>query len=135
MITKKGRALSWPNQYQHRVSPFKLSDPSKPGHRKILAIFLVDPTMKHISSTTVVPPQQAEWAAEALQESHKDSGSLVSRLPQEVVDLVVKEQLPTTFMTFKEAEVYRAALMKERTVFVQKHSDTAYGVTMRMCEH
>ncbi|KAF7342828.1 hypothetical protein MSAN_01998800 [Mycena sanguinolenta] len=134
MITKKGRALSWPNHYQHRVSPFKLSDPSKPGHRKILAIFLVDPTIEHIPSTTVVPPQQAEWASEALQESHQDSGSRVSRLPQEVVDLV-KGQLPTTFMTLKEAKEYRLALMKERTVFVQKHSDTLQSVQMRMCEH
>ncbi|KAJ6474162.1 hypothetical protein C8R45DRAFT_935569 [Mycena sanguinolenta] len=133
-VTKRGRALSWPNQYQHRVSPFELADPSKPGHRKILAIFLVDPTINHIPSTTVVPPQQAEWATEALQESLEDSGSLVSRLPQEVADLV-KEQLPTTFMRHEEAEEYRVALMKERKVFVRKHSGTAYGVTMNMCEH
>ncbi|KAJ6482011.1 hypothetical protein C8R45DRAFT_1003730 [Mycena sanguinolenta] len=135
MVTKKGRALSWPNQYQHRVSPFKLADPSKPGHRKILAIFLVNPTIEHIPSTTIVPPQRAEWASEVLQESHGDTGSRVSCLPREVVDLVVEERLPTTFMTLKEAKEYRLALMKERTVFVQKHSDTAYGVTMNMCEH
>ncbi|KAF7368035.1 hypothetical protein MSAN_00869400 [Mycena sanguinolenta] len=134
MVTKKGRALSWPNQYQHCVSPFKLSDPSRPGHRKILAIFLVNPTIKHIPSATVVPPQQAEWASEVLQESHQDRGSRVSRLPQEVVDLA-KVQLPTTFMTRKEAEEYRLALMKERTVFVKTYKDTACGVTMNMCEH
>ncbi|KAJ6548588.1 hypothetical protein B0H19DRAFT_1237361 [Mycena capillaripes] len=116
MVTKEGRALSWPNQYQHRVSPFKLSDLAKPGHRKIPAIFLVDPTIKHIPSTTVVPPQQAEWASEAL---------------QEVVDLV-KAQLPTTFMTLKEAEQYRLALMEERTVFVEKYDDTACGVQMNI---
>ncbi|KAF8214272.1 hypothetical protein K438DRAFT_1956357 [Mycena galopus ATCC 62051] len=120
--------------YQHRVSPFKLSDSSKPGHRKILAIFLVDPTIKGIPSTTVVPPQQAEWASDALQESHKCGGSRASRLPQEVVDLV-KEQLPTTFMTLEEAKEYRLALMKERTVFVKEYSDTACGVQMNMCEH
>jgi len=134
MVTKEGRALSWPNQYQHCVSPFKLSDPSKPGHRKILAIFLVDPTIKHIPSTTVVPPQQAEWASKALQESHQDSGSRVSHLPQEVVNLV-KGRLPTTFMTLKEAEEYRLALMDERTVFVQEYEDTACGVQINMCEH
>ncbi|KAJ6548599.1 hypothetical protein B0H19DRAFT_1221043 [Mycena capillaripes] len=134
MVTKEGRALSWPNQYQHRVSPFKLSDLSKPGHRKILAIFLVDPTIKHIPSTTIVPPQQAEWASEVLQESRQDSGSRVSHLPQEVVDLV-KAQLPTTFMTLTEAEEYRLALMKERTVFVKTYDDTACGVQMNMCEH
>ncbi|KAF7339044.1 hypothetical protein MVEN_01980600 [Mycena venus] len=120
-----------PNQYQHCVSPFKLSDPSRPGHRKILAIFLVDP-IKPIPSTTVVPPQQAEWAAEALQEAHQDSGSRAARLPQEVVDLV-KGRLPT--MTRKEAEEYRLAPMEERTVFVEKYEDTACGVRMNMCEH
>ncbi|KAJ7729113.1 hypothetical protein B0H14DRAFT_3518369 [Mycena olivaceomarginata] len=125
MITKEGRTLSWPNQYQHRVSPFKLSDPSRPGHRKILAIFLVDPMIKHIPSATAVPPQQAEWASTALQEAVP---------PTEVVDLV-KGQLPTTFMTLKEAGEYRLALMEERTVFVEKYEDTACGVQMNMCEH
>ncbi|KAJ6567040.1 hypothetical protein B0H19DRAFT_1219631 [Mycena capillaripes] len=134
MVTKAGRALSWPNQYQHRVSPFKLSDPSQPGHRKILAIFLVDPTIKPIPSTTNVPPQQAEWASEALQGLRRDDRSRISRLPQELADLV-KERLPNTFMTRKEAEEYRRALMKERTDFVQTHSDTAYGVRFNMCEH
>ncbi|KAJ7734898.1 hypothetical protein B0H14DRAFT_3097648 [Mycena olivaceomarginata] len=116
MITKEGRTLSWPNQYQHHVSPFKLSDPSGPGHRKIFAIFL------------------AEWASTALQEAHQDSGSRAACLPQEVVDLV-KGQLPTTFMTLKEAKEYRLALMEERTVFVEKYEDTACGVQMNMCEH
>ncbi|KAJ7693239.1 hypothetical protein B0H17DRAFT_933169, partial [Mycena rosella] len=41
MITKQGRALAWPNLFQHRVSPFRLVDTSRPGHRKILAFFLV----------------------------------------------------------------------------------------------
>ncbi|KAJ6558211.1 hypothetical protein B0H19DRAFT_1150388 [Mycena capillaripes] len=100
MVTKAGRALSWPNVYQHCVSPFKLSDPSKPGHRKILAIFLVDPTIKPIPSATNVPPQQAEWMCEVLQELHEDARSLVSRLPQELVDLI-KEQLLATAMTLK----------------------------------
>ncbi|KAJ7778896.1 hypothetical protein B0H14DRAFT_3507876 [Mycena olivaceomarginata] len=124
MVTKEGRALSWPNQYQHRVSPFKLSDPSKPGHHKILAIFLVDPTIKHIPSATAVPPQQAEWASAALQEAHQDSGSRAAH-----------GRLSTTFMTLREAEEYRLALMEEHTVFVEKYKDTACGVQMNMCEH
>jgi hypothetical protein len=132
--TKAGRALSWSNVYQHCVSSFKLSDPAKPGHRKILAIFLVDPTIDPVHSTTTVAPQQAEWAAEALQASLAADDSLFSRLPQELADLI-KERLPSTVMTLKEAEAYRLALMRERTVFVKKHSDTAYGVRFNMCEH
>ncbi|KAJ6516796.1 hypothetical protein C8R47DRAFT_1172900 [Mycena vitilis] len=134
MVTKQGRALSWPNVYQHCVSSFHLSDPTKPGHRKILAIFLVDPTIDPIPSTTNVPPQQAEWASEALQESLQDTSSLFSRLPQELVDLT-KGELQNTAMTLQEASAYRLALMEERTVFIKAHSEIAYGVAFNMCEH
>ncbi|KAJ7117882.1 hypothetical protein C8R43DRAFT_1153902 [Mycena crocata] len=134
MATKAGRALSWPNLFQHCVSSFKLSDSSKPGHRKILAIFLVDPTTDPIASATDVSPQQADGAAEALQQARGDPHSLISRLPQELVDLI-KTKLPSTFFTLEEAEMYRLALMKERTAFVGEHSDIAYGVKFNMCEH
>ncbi|MDX3310552.1 DUF4246 domain-containing protein [Streptomyces sp. NPDC054884] len=55
--TPAGRCLAFPNILQHRVSPFRLADPTRPGHRKILAFFLVDPSQK-IVSTSDVPPQQ-----------------------------------------------------------------------------
>ncbi|KAJ6524427.1 hypothetical protein DFH09DRAFT_1329481 [Mycena vulgaris] len=129
MVTKEGRALAWPNLLQHCVSPFELHETSKPGHRKILAIFLVDPTIRPIASATDVPPQQAEWAADAFQELRGDSGSLVSRLPQELVQLI-KTELSTSGM--KEAKADRLKLMKERTVFVKKQST---GVSFNMCEH
>jgi hypothetical protein len=59
--TRAGRALAFPNILQHRVDPFRLEDPSRPGHRKILAFFLVDPSVT-IVSTSDVPPQQP-WSA------------------------------------------------------------------------
>ncbi|MGV9409471.1 DUF4246 domain-containing protein [Nocardia sp. NPDC003693] len=55
--TGSGRCLAFPNVLQHRVAPFSLADPTRPGHRKILAFFLVDPT-RRVPSTTDVPPQQ-----------------------------------------------------------------------------
>ena len=58
--TVQGRALAWPNTLQHCVSGFSLADASKPGFRKILVFWLVDPT-KRIVSTSIVPPQQEEW--------------------------------------------------------------------------
>ncbi|KAJ7240411.1 hypothetical protein B0H12DRAFT_1134812 [Mycena haematopus] len=134
VVTKEGRALAWPNLFQHRVAPFSLSDPFKPGHRKILAIFLIDPTSDPIVSATDIPPQQAEWAAEALEEAHADPRSKFAQLPQELVDMV-KECLPTTLMTVEEAKEYRAELMKERTVFVKVHERAAYNQTFNMCEH
>ncbi|MFH7599240.1 DUF4246 domain-containing protein [Streptomyces racemochromogenes] len=55
--TPAGRCLAFPNVLQHRVDGFRLADPTRPGHRKILAFFLVDPT-ERIVSTSDVPPQQ-----------------------------------------------------------------------------
>ncbi|MEU1123074.1 DUF4246 domain-containing protein [Streptomyces sp. NPDC005899] len=55
--TPAGRCLAFPNILQHRVGPFRLVDPTRPGHRKILAFFLVDPS-ERIVSTSDVPPQQ-----------------------------------------------------------------------------
>ncbi|KAJ6542721.1 hypothetical protein B0H19DRAFT_1171611 [Mycena capillaripes] len=130
VVTKAGRALSWPNLFQHCVSAFKLADRTKPGHRKILAVFLVDPTKDRIVSATDVPPQQAEWAAEALEEACPP----LRELPRELRDLV-NDNFPTTVMTLGEAEAYRLKLMKERTAFVQEHTAKAYGQTFNMCEH
>ncbi|MFJ8045467.1 DUF4246 domain-containing protein [Kitasatospora sp. NPDC096147] len=58
--TPEGRCLAFPNVLQHRVDAFRLADPARPGHRKILAFFLVDPS-RRIVSTADVPPQQP-WA-------------------------------------------------------------------------
>lgn len=55
--TPAGRCLAFPNILQHRVGSFRLADPTRPGHRKILAFFLVDPS-ERIVSTSDVPPQQ-----------------------------------------------------------------------------
>ncbi|MEU9236275.1 DUF4246 domain-containing protein [Streptomyces subrutilus] len=55
--TPAGRCLAFPNILQHRVDSFRLTDPGRPGHRKILAFFLVDPSAR-ITSTSDVPPQQ-----------------------------------------------------------------------------
>lgn len=55
--TRAGRALAFPNILQHRVAPFRLVNPSRPGYRKILVFFLVEPSVT-ITSTSDVPPQQ-----------------------------------------------------------------------------
>ncbi|MFD6418404.1 DUF4246 family protein, partial [Streptomyces sp. NPDC060194] len=59
--TPAGRSLAFPNVLQHRVGSFRLADPDRPGHRKILALFLVDPSAD-VVSTSDVPPQQP-WSA------------------------------------------------------------------------
>ncbi|KAJ7688979.1 hypothetical protein B0H17DRAFT_1012339 [Mycena rosella] len=134
VVIQEGRALAWPNLFQHCVGPFNLADSCKPGHRKILAIFLVDPTIDPIVSATDIPPQQAEWAADALDKAHADPTSNLAKVPQELSDMV-KEHLPSTLMTLEEAKEYRLQLMKERTVFEKDHRLTAYNQTFNMCEH
>lgn len=55
--TKEDMCLVFPNFMQHQVSKFKLVDKNKPGTRKILVFFLIDPSTR-ILSTADVPPQQ-----------------------------------------------------------------------------
>ncbi|KAJ7174274.1 hypothetical protein C8R46DRAFT_1161108 [Mycena filopes] len=131
--TSGGRPLAWPNIYQHRVGPFHLSDPTKPGHRKIFAIFLVDPSIDPIPSATNVLPQQKDWAFDALEEARHDPTSVYSRLPAELSNEIY-DRLPNTFMSREEAEELRLKLMKERTHFVKVH-DKVLSQTFNMCEH
>ncbi|MFE6701271.1 DUF4246 domain-containing protein [Streptomyces sp. NPDC057718] len=70
--TPAGRCLAFPNVLQHRVGSFRLTDPTRPGHRKILAFFLVDPEKK-IVSTSDVPPQQPGFATSAMTREQAES--------------------------------------------------------------
>ncbi|KAJ2335930.1 hypothetical protein GGI00_001106 [Coemansia sp. RSA 2681] len=105
---KSGRCIVFPNIYQHQVSSFRLADPTKPGHRKILAFFFIDPATR-IPSTEIVPPQQQSWWAR----SALSSGAL-SDLP-----LLVKEDILDQVdfpMSLEEAKQLRLELMAERSV-------------------
>ncbi|KAI0822387.1 hypothetical protein BC628DRAFT_1417781 [Trametes gibbosa] len=73
IVAAEDKCVAFPNIYQHRVAPFGLIDRTKPGHRKILAFFLVDPTIT-ILSTTRVPPQQAEWYEDAVAGAERNRG-------------------------------------------------------------
>ncbi|MGW6719715.1 DUF4246 domain-containing protein [Streptomyces sp. NPDC054995] len=70
--TPAGRCLAFPNVLQHRVGSFRLADPTRPGHRKILAFFLVDPSQK-IVSTSDVPPQQPGFATSTMTREQAES--------------------------------------------------------------
>ncbi|KAJ7730996.1 hypothetical protein DFH07DRAFT_157452 [Mycena maculata] len=135
IATKAGRALAWPNIYQHRVSPFHLLDPSKPGHRKILAVFLVDPSIEPIPSATTVPPQQREWVAGALDEAQNDPASALWRLPPELTNIIFECVCDgTDLISRDEAEEYRLSLMEERTASFEGH-DAEKEHMWNMCEH
>ncbi|OCH84948.1 hypothetical protein OBBRIDRAFT_740722, partial [Obba rivulosa] len=63
VATKEDLCLAFPNIYQHRIEPFELADPTRPGVRKILCFCLVDPATR-IMSTMNVLPQQRTWCDE-----------------------------------------------------------------------
>ncbi|KAG8931972.1 hypothetical protein FRC01_000496 [Tulasnella sp. 417] len=127
--THAGRCLAFPNIYQHKVSPFELVDKTKPGHRKIVAFFLVDPKLPGLS-TTDIPPQQAEWYEDAMHQA--PATSLLQRLPAELVRETTR-QVPN-LMSLDEAKKYRLELMDERTAFVDIQ-DENYFADFNFCEH
>jgi hypothetical protein len=113
ILTKQGRLVAFPNVLQHCVQPFKLADPSKPGHRKLLAMFLVDPHIR-ILSTANVAPQRRDWWAEEIRKIER-----FEALPREIFDRIIErvEEFP---MSWDEAVETRGKLMDERGAMVQE---------------
>ncbi|KAJ2459351.1 hypothetical protein GGF42_001519 [Coemansia sp. RSA 2424] len=105
---KSGRCIVFPNIYQHQVSSFRLADPTKPGHRKSLTFFFIDPATR-IPSTEIVPPQQQSWWAESAL-----SFSALSDLPLPVNEGTLNQvDFP---MSLEEAKELRLELMAERSL-------------------
>jgi hypothetical protein len=124
--TPEGRILAFPNVLHHKVAPFELIDATKPGHRRFLVLWLVDPHYR-ICSTRNVPPQQHSWWAE------RGLDVVDFRpLPQELVDMV-KGEIGEWPMGLEEAKALRRELMAERTHMAEtvESSLTWYN----LCEH
>lgn len=128
VLTREGRLLAFPNVFQHRVAPFKLEDSSRSGHRKILALFLVDPNCR-VMSTVNVPPQQKDWWSPEI----RGSGRL-AKLPKEIMDKVVEdvEDFP---ISLEKAKEIRLELMEERKMSVEDVNDYLASSTFSFCEH
>ena len=122
VITKTHRCVAFPNLYQHQVQPFGLEDPTKPGHRKILVFFLVDPTQRVLSATDVAP-QQREWVTEAMYNAGQNSA--FAKLPSELLTMI--SDANEGAMTRSEAEEYRKELMSERTISVEENDRAYFG--------
>ncbi|KAG8711500.1 hypothetical protein FRC08_015809 [Ceratobasidium sp. 394] len=131
IVTCQDRAIAFPNVYQHRVSPFELEDKTKPGHRKIVALFLVDPVI-HRPSTTTVPPQQHEWRSAAVSANQTLKASF-DKLAPEIIDRV--NVLAEGTIKREEAEAYRLELMDERKAFVVENDQKFFQVAFDLCEH
>ena len=123
VITKTHRCVAFPNIDQHQVQPFHLEDPTKPGHRRVLVFFLVDPTQR-VPSATDVAPQQDGWVTEAMHGAGQNSA--FAKLPIELLTMISNEN--DVAMTRVEAERYREDLMSERTVFIEKNDSDYFGM-------
>nr|KAJ3415720.1 hypothetical protein HK105_001437 [Polyrhizophydium stewartii] len=120
---KLGRCIVFPNVHQHRVEPFELADPTRPGFRKILVFFLVDPT-KRIVSTAHMAPQQQDW---------HEAGLRATPLPPELWPLVTPH-IPGT-MTLDNAKEVRLELMNKRTDVQSVVNNQVFGQRFTLCEH
>ena len=128
VCAEEGKCVSFPNVYQHRVEPFQLADPTKPGVRKILCFFLVNPETR-ILSTTDVPPQQQDWALDEAERVPQ-----LQKLPLELFDMIV-DRAKEGMMTRAQAEEHRAKLMEERSNFVVQHNEEVFEMDFNLCEH
>ncbi|KAI1078347.1 hypothetical protein F5B20DRAFT_547833 [Whalleya microplaca] len=162
--TPQGRLLAFPNVFQHRVPSFRLADPTKPGHRRFIALWLVDPHIR-ITSTANVPPQQVDWWTEAvfqrapgsheftagnmpaeivqLLREHGGRSSLEgmelqpkeARLPPEILDMVRADYGGLRLMSREEAKKHREDLMEVRSTFHENSIKTWEMVEYSFCEH
>ncbi|KAG8989516.1 hypothetical protein FRB90_002204, partial [Tulasnella sp. 427] len=131
--TSVNGCIAFPNIYQHQVSSFELVDRSRPGHRKILALFLVDPENR-IRSTTEIPPQQDHWIRPEVHGilSQNEVRTKVA-LPAEMIDMMVDKM--DNLMTLEEAKAYRERLMDERTAFADVVDECHFCTQFNFCEH
>ncbi|OJJ73122.1 hypothetical protein ASPBRDRAFT_53352 [Aspergillus brasiliensis CBS 101740] len=103
-----GRLLAWSNTLRYKKHPFSLLDPSRPGHQRCVVLWLVDPHYR-ICSTRNVPPQQHDWWRNAV----LSNSTLLSTLPKELVDMVMKET-GSWPMPLSEALEYKERSDEER---------------------
>lgn len=129
----EGRLLTFPNILQHQVAPFSILDTTQPGHRKILALFLVDPGLR-IISTANVPPQQREWWSEEVVRTFAQSGTKLSKLSTELKQKVF-EGVDDFPIGIEEAKEIRKQLMEERKRYVVDQKTNFEMDSFSLCEH
>ncbi|KAI1423131.1 hypothetical protein F5Y12DRAFT_716640 [Xylaria sp. FL1777] len=158
--TPQGRLLAFPNVLQHSVSSFRLIDPTKPGHRRFIALWLVDPYIRIISTANVPPQQQDWWVESVFGRSAESQQEALSKLPGELSQLLeekwligkaqptqtkmtlpvelrdmVRKSLELPVMSAEEARAHRLKLMDERTYFLESASHEWDSQSYNFCEH
>ncbi|KAF4965724.1 hypothetical protein FSARC_6507 [Fusarium sarcochroum] len=159
--TRQGRLLAFPNIFHHRVSPFELQDKTKPGHRRFIALWLIDPLTRIINTGNVPPQQQSWWMERAFGNLNSDNAEnvphaiaqLVSEaapghtgleaavqsgkpLPTELMGMVQTEAGKAAVpMSLEEAKEHRLKLMDERSRYQGEARDNWSKNSYSFCEH
>lgn len=156
--TPQGRLLAFPNTFQHRVSPFSLADPTRPGHQRYIALWLVDPHRRIISTANVPPQQQDWWTGSAFGETKDSRASAASQLPPHVVQIfrekgialpdsgskaklppelldMVDEEFDLSTLSLEQAKEHRLKLMEDRTARRREALETWNQTTYDFGEH
>lgn len=156
--TPEGRLLTFPNVFQHRVSPFRLADPTKAGHRRFVALWLVDPHRRIVSTANVPPQQQDWWTGSVFGKSEGSQKSMADKLPAEMKKLlrergvalpdtdknnllpaelldIVREEFEWSLLRPEEAREHRLKLMEERSSHHSKAMSAWQAATYSFCEH
>ncbi|KAH7144595.1 hypothetical protein B0J13DRAFT_595977 [Dactylonectria estremocensis] len=158
--TKEGRLLAFPNVFHHRVSHFGLEDETKTGHRRFIALWLVDPLTRIISTANVPPQQQSWWMERAFGNLGMDEAAKVPQavaqlilekapghsaleaagkglqdLPAELMDIVRSEFGDAVPMSLDEAKEHRLRLMDVRTAFQNEAREKWRQNDYSFCEH
>ncbi|KAH7313734.1 hypothetical protein B0I35DRAFT_277891 [Stachybotrys elegans] len=114
---RRGRLLAFPNVFLHSADGYGLRDKTKPGSRQLVALWLVDP-LRRIISTANIPPQQESWWPDG-------------RISQDGEGVKA--------MSLEEAKMHREKLMDERSAFREgdepHRGNRLDGNTYSFCEH
>lgn len=130
VLCKQGRLLAFPNVLQHNVGSFQLEDHTRQGERKILALFLVDPHVR-ILSTSKVPPQRKDWWQSELHKQREYIDKLKT-LPNELMEQVFEDVIDFP-ISMDEAKDIREALMEERGPIAEDMIECE--ASFYFCEH
>lgn len=140
----QGRTVAWPNTLQHQVQDFELVDPTKPGIRRILVFFLVDPAVRvlrygivcvktkrslfHPQSTAFVPPQQQDWFTE-----FAVNNKIIPGMPRDVQGLIASQN--EWHFPHEKALQVRLDLMEERKFLQSANTAARFERQCSLCEH
>ncbi|KAF6761723.1 hypothetical protein DFP72DRAFT_1151581 [Ephemerocybe angulata] len=122
VANKEGKLITFLNILQHEVQGFALNDRTKPGHHKMLQLFLVDPNVGIISTADIPPQRLDRWHQGFLEEHAKGLGqdaSLLHTMPAELQDEVFSIDDLAVESDLEKTKDLRQRVEQERDIFAR----------------